>query len=239
MSDVKRTGLKPLRSSTNLINNNDKLFDRRKSLTTPTTDQQQQPKVSVTEHSIDQQSTPINKSRRSFKSIVNELNRSKKDHQKSSSTTKQPLGTSSNSKQIIKRNSQSLEKKKVKIAIKTVISKDQRIKRWLTSKEPVKDVEYWRLTSERLSKELMDTLERADELDLERELLIAEYNEMNKLADNAFKLNRLLEKINDTKLNNKNNNNNDNSIEDGNQTLNSLDLNESTEQQFDDSTHNQ
>ena len=172
MSEVKRTGLKPLRSSTNIINN--KSFNSLKRVTS--TEKHVQPKISSTEIELISIKTPIN-----------------------NESSNRPSSKKSNNKLItnkqIKKNSQSVEKKKVKKAIKTILNKDQRIKKWLITKEQINDADYWRLHSERLSKELNETLIELDELELENELLIAEYEEMTKLAKNAFKLNEIFKMI--------------------------------------------
>lgn len=193
MSDVKRSGLKPLRSSTNIINN--KSETRLGRGRTPML-KNVEPKVSQTEQEIES-STPTSKS---FKSIVSELN-SSRSHRQKFSTKKTSKPTTSIEKRIKKAACRSAEKKKVKKAIQTILSRDQRIKRWLTSKEPVEDSEYWRLQSERLGNELTEQLDHLDELELDNELLIAEFEQMSKLAENAHKLSRLLEQIGHTTLN--------------------------------------
>ena len=172
MSEVKRTGLKPLRSSTNIINN--KSFNSLKRVTS--TEKHLRPKISSTETELKSIKTPINNdstNRQSLKKSINKLIINKQ----------------------IKKNSQSVEKKKVKKAIKTILNKDQRIKKWLITKEQINDADYWHLHSERLSKELNEILVELDELEFENELLVAEYEEMAKLAKNAFKLNKLFKMI--------------------------------------------
>lgn len=175
-----RRGLKPLNSSTNLINSNDlpsvKANFKRSSLI-PTIEKCE-PKISLTEQNDVLAKTPVKTRKGSLSKAGKKLNNS-----------------ANRDKQIKKKSHLSAELKAKKRAIKTVLSKDQRVKKWLTSKEPVHDAEYWRLSSERLGKELTETLNKLDELESENELLIAEYEYLSKLAENAFKLNKLLTKI--------------------------------------------
>lgn len=208
MSSVKRSGLKPLRSSTNLINNQS-LLETRKSLDHGPADNKSERKVSQTEQ------LPTIKSTKSFKSIVNELNSNKVQTKCVDKKINKPA--TSNVKQI-KKSSQSVEKKKVKKAIQTVLSRDQRIKKWLTSKQPVEDPEYWRLRSERLSDELTEQLDRLDELELENELLIAELEHFSKLAESAYKLSSLIERIGFPKLTK-----NDDSVDQTDDSINQTD----------------
>lgn len=182
-----RRGLKPLNSSTNLINSNDLLSGKASNLKrnslASTTNEKSEPKVSLTEQ------YDGSKSQLPSKTETGSL-------QKAGSSKK--LVSSTNRDKSIKKKSAypnaELRKAK-KRAIKTVLSKDQRVKKWLTSKEPVQDVEYWRLSSERLGKELTETLDKLDDLESENELLVAEYEYWSKLAEGAYKLNKLLAKI--------------------------------------------
>ena len=183
-----RRGLKPLNSSTNLINSNDLLSSKvgnlkRSSLISTT--EKSEPKISLTE----QYDGSTLKGKLPSKTETGSL-------QKVGNSKK--LTNSANRDKSIKKKSAypnaELRKAK-KRAIKTVLSKEQRIKKWLTSKEPVQDVEYWRLSSERLGKELTETLEKLDELESENELLVAEYEYWSKLSENAYKLNKLLNKL--------------------------------------------
>ena len=182
-----RRGLKPLNSSTNLINSNDllssKLSLKRSSLAS--TGEKCEPKVSLTEQY--DASTPSSNGK-SSKIRTGSL-------QKAGSIGK--LANSTNrDKQIKKKCNPSVELKKAKKrAIKTLLSKEQRVRKWLTSKEPVQDAEYWRLSSERLGTELTEALDKLDELETENELLVAEYEHWSKLAKNAYKLDKLLAKI--------------------------------------------
>lgn len=211
MSEIKSSGLKPLRSSTNIINNRS-LFESKKSLSRSSTVEKSEPKVSLTEQiesntptakviitpstKSTNKSTNKSTSKSSTKSSNHSIVESKsQSHHKLKSIKKCSKQTTLTPDAQIRRGGLSVEQKKVKKAIKTLLSKEQRIKQWLTSKETIEDAEYWRLYSERLGKELIESLDQLDEIELENELLIAEFNEMAKLTEKAFKLNSLLNKI--------------------------------------------
>lgn len=182
-----RRGLKPLNSSTNLINHNDllssKLNLKRSSLISG--GEKCEPKVSLTEQY--DVSTPPANVKSSAKIRTGSL-------QKTDSIGKL-MNSTNRDKQIKKKSNVSVELKAKKRAIKTLLSKEQRVKKWLTSKEPVQDAEYWRLSCERLGTELTEALDKLDELETENELLVAEYEHWTKLAKGAYKLNKLLAEI--------------------------------------------
>lgn len=201
MADVnqRRCGLRALRSSTNLID---------KSFNTSIKDKSSSSiKISPTELNDSQPHlTNLNKSKTSRKSnkLANLTNTSNTSFNTSLNRSSGKLSLN-NSKQIIKKSTQSIEKKKVKKAIQTVLSKEQRIKNWLITKKTIEDHEYWRLYSDRLGKELSQTLDRLDELELENELLVAEFEELSKLAKNAYKLGKLFKSIDVSKVTDKKN----------------------------------
>lgn len=182
---VRSDGKTPLRSSINLINNsNQKLSnDLNNNLKTKQiveSNEKCEPKVSLTEQ------ISIVESEKNKSTLTKTKKKPKDDKMKS---------TEKNKIKKITNKRQSVDKKRIKKAIKIVLNKDERVRRWLTSKEPIEDIEYWRLSSERLSTELKESLNHLEELELENELLKAEHSEMVKLAKNADRLNQLFENI--------------------------------------------